>query len=329
MADTFDAIVIGGGPGGVAAGQKYGSRVLIDQPGLIIALEAVSSVAKTVNTRMGAYRDAAALPTSLAGQSSAKSLVTLGVNRYNLQTPFAVLAGTSIWPTLHSDGNFAWFLDTGAASRFNADAFNDGLASTFGASTLENNKAPVFAVLLEAVTITLGLQGIPSTNAFGTSRLSLNIAASGFANSNALGSPSLLPGALTLSLSSIIDDDAIGVPILSAGTVDIRPSGFLNDNAFGELTLSPQTVTLTLSGFAEVNSFGTLVLALEAQTISLTGFANDNGMGSPTLDISAPLAVNETWLLGFRERPIRNLSPPTGTPIRTLEFEDRPIREVG
>ncbi len=330
----LQAVVIkghGGGnkPGGVAAGQKYGSRVLIDQPGLIIALEAVSSVAKNVNTRMGAYRDVGNLPTSIAGQSSQKNSVTIGVNRYNLNTPFAVLAGTSIWPTLHSDGNFAWFLDTGAASRFNADAFNDGLAPTFGASTLQNNKAPVFAVLLEAVNITLGMTGLPATNAFGAARLSINIALTGFANSNAFGAPNLAPGALTLSLSSIIDSDAIGSPILSAGTVDIRLSGFVDADSFGGLTLEPQTVSLTLMGIAETNVFGTMVLALEAQTIILTGFANDNEMGNPTLTVAEPLAINETWYLSLRDRVIREVGYPSGSPYRELEFDDVPIRKVG
>lgn len=337
-ADLFGGLILqavkkkgqggGGNPGGVAAGQKYGTRVLIDEPGLIIALEADSGVTKSVNTRMGLYSEATALPNALRAQSATKSTAVAGPNRYDLITPVAVLAGTEVWPTLHSDGNFSWFLSSGGASRFNADAFNDGLAAVFGASTASPNKAPIFAILLESITLTISPAGVASTNAFGVSRLGLNIAAAGIPATNALGSPTLAPGAVTLSLTGFANQSTLGAPVLDLGAITIRPDGFADADAFGALELAPAAVDLTLSGFVNDNGFGSPTLALEAQTIGLSGFSDADAFGLPSLVTAEPLSVNRMWLLGFRERPVRALEYPHSSPHRILEFQETPVRDL-
>jgi hypothetical protein len=127
-----------------------------------------SSVTKTVNTRMALYADAAGLPGALLAQTAVKTSIVVGSNTYALTVPRAVLSGqSSLWAALHSDGNFNWFLAAGPTSRFNADAFADGPSDPFGASTLQNNKAPVFVVFLEAITLQMTASGFANASSFG------------------------------------------------------------------------------------------------------------------------------------------------------------------
>lgn len=233
----------GGGstPGGVGAAQKYATRLVMDESGLIVALEAQSSVSKTVNTRMALYADAGGLPGALLAQSAVKASVVSGSNVYPLLTPQAVLSDTALWAALHSDGNFNWFLSAGPTSRFNADAFADGPSDPFGASTLSNNKAPVFIVFLEVVALTVSPTGFADADAFGAPTLILaatqDLAAPGFADADAFGSPELRPASASLSVEGFADDDAFGEPVLRSATL-LQPQGFADADAFGSPTLA-------------------------------------------------------------------------------------------
>ncbi len=233
----------GGGnkPGGVAAGQKYATKVAMDEAGLIVALEANANVAKNVNTRMAIYADAVGLPGALIAQTATKTSVVVGSNRYSLTVPYSVLSGTNLWVALHSDGNFNWFLSSGPTSRFNADAFNDGISNPFGPSTSQNTKAPVFLVFLESVTIGLAMTGFANSNSFGSPSfvpaVAQNIALTGFANSSAFGSPELRPVAVTVTLSAFANANAFGSPTLTAAR-QITLSAFANTNGFGSPTLT-------------------------------------------------------------------------------------------
>jgi hypothetical protein len=159
----------GGGtkPGGVSAAQKYATRLTMTEGGLIVELAVQSSVTKSVNTRMALYADVGGVPGALLAQTAVKTSIVIGTNTYALIVPRAVLPGTSVWAALHSDGNFNWFLAAGPTSRFNADAFADGPSDPFGASTLQNNKAPVFVVFLEAITLQMTASGFANASAFG------------------------------------------------------------------------------------------------------------------------------------------------------------------
>jgi hypothetical protein len=147
----------GGGSGGtVTTNLKYASQFVMSDSGLITALEVQASSAKVINTRMMIYADAGGVPGALLGQTNVLSSVVLGANDYTLATPVSLLAGQVFWVALHSDGNFNWFLtNQKGGSRYNTDLFSDGPSDPFGAASVDNKKAPVFVVYLDAVNATV------------------------------------------------------------------------------------------------------------------------------------------------------------------------------
>jgi hypothetical protein len=240
----------GGGstPGGVGAAQKYGTRIVMSEAGLIVALEAQSSVARTVNTRMVLYADQGGLPGALLAQSAVKTSVIVGANTYALLLPHAAAAGTPLWAALHSDGNFNWFLSAGAASRYNADAFADGPSDPFGASTPQANKAPVFLVFLQAATINLDLRGAAAANRF--------------------GAPGLPGPAQAMQLAGVAADDRFGAPALRPASATLMLQGFAGGDTFGVMTSIVNVAPLLLPGFANGNRVG-------APTFAGTRMASD------------------------------------------------------
>lgn len=276
----------GGTPGGVGAGQKYATRIVMDEGGLIVSLEVVSSVTKTVNTRMALYADVAGSPGALLSQSAVKASVVTGENVYPLLTPISVLDGTALWAALHSDGNFNWFLSAGPTSRFNADAFADGPSNPFGASTLSANKAPVFVVFLEAVTLQLTATGVEGANAF--------------------GSPTLVPEvAQSVSLTGFADADGFGSPELRPASATMTLTGFADADGLGSITLL-QAARLTLTGFSDADAFGTP--ALERASV---------GPSRPAMVLTSRMPRVRT--LRNRNARERDLSNPIGGMRRLLK----------
>ena len=305
----------GGNPGGVAAGQKYATRITMTEAGLIVALEANANVAKTVNTRMGLYADVAGLPGALLAQSDVKTSVVVGGNQYPLIVPQASASGVSYWAALHTDGNFNWFLTSGPTSRFNADAFDDGLANPFGASTLDGNKAPVFLVYLQAITLNVTGIGVADGDAFGIPVVApdQDIAVSGFADDDAFGVPALpiIPSGVAsgnqfglplvaldqdIAVTGFADADAFGIPALAVQALPINVDGlsFADDDAFGIPTVTPDQA-IEPTGFVDDDAFG--ILNVGAQDIAVDGFADDDAFGEP--DVRFPSAVLEA--VGFAD----------------------------
>jgi len=282
----------GGGtkPGGVGAAQKYATRIVMGEAGLIVALEAQSSVARNVNTRMALYADQGGLPGALLAQSAVKTSVVTGANTYSLLVPRAAAAGTALWAALHSDGNFNWFLSAGPTSRFNADAFADGPSDPFGASTLQNNKAPVFLVFLEAAPINLNVKGGVEPNRFGLPGL---------------------PGPQTLALQGFYDRDAFGALALVPDQA-LQVAGFAEADRFGAPELRAASATIALSGFADGDGFGSVALTVDVARLTLSGMAALNRFGVLTLERTSTLVSDPALTLKSRHRRVSELSNPDG-----------------
>ncbi len=85
--------------------------------------------------------------------SNDRAAVTAGDNDYPLIVPVSFLQGQPFWVCLHAGSTFNWNLAPQVnGSRFNDDVFADGPSDPFGASTPDNQKAPVFVIFLSAAT---------------------------------------------------------------------------------------------------------------------------------------------------------------------------------
>jgi len=341
----------GGGskPGGVAAGQKYATPVTLTEDGLITSLSVQASVAKTINTRMALYSQASLLPSALIAQSAVKTSVVIGDNQYDLIVQHFGTTGQTYWIALHSDGNFNWFLSSGGSSRYNGDVFADGISNPFGASTVDNNKAPVFLLQYEPSTVTLEASGFANASTFGTPRLIEHISTAGFADADAFGSPAFAPGAVTLAPAGLADEDTIGHPVIgtnalvfsggfanesafgtpeiTTGAVAIEPAGFANDSAFGSPAFEPGAVALETSGFADGDDFGAPTITQASFTLNASGFADGDAFGGPTIASEPPLPVDRANELKNRQKRDRIIKNLLEVSLNSLTNEKR-IREL-
>ncbi len=255
----------GGNPGTVTTDLKYATTVTMDDSGLIIALQMVTSSTKTVNTRMMVYADSAGLPGALLGQTNARTSVTAGTNEYTMVVPVSVLIGEVVWIALHTDGNVNWLLtNVPGGSRYNTDLFSDGPADPFGVSSLDNRKAPVVIVLLESAnaavlpllhasddtffapslskTYSITTPFLTDENFFYptvTTGITYLLPDETHASDDAFSAPTVAPGAASVQPSLVDSDDSFASPFIGTGDGDVFSAEVAHDDVFYESTVTP------------------------------------------------------------------------------------------
>lgn len=320
----------GGGnqPGGVAKGQKYGTPITMPETGRIIALSCNANTAKTVNTRMALYSQSGSLPANLLDQSAVQTTCIVGENVYPLINGVVAAAGTTFWPALHSDGNFNWFLEPGPQSRLNADAFNDGPSDPYGASTVQNNKAPIFLIYLEPVDLNWTMTGFANVNQFGTTMFGglQQFSLGGFDNANAFGTTTFI-GSQPFTLTGFASTNQFGtLEFAKPAAKTITLTGFADADAFGTITFNPST-TIELTGFADGDAFGSQTWTQPDQSMNLTGFADGDLFGAITfvLGEAPPFEIAEE-ILDYYHVPARSAEYKKNEPVRLIE--DTSIRDL-
>jgi len=144
---------------------------------------------------------------------------------------------------------------------------------------------PVFDFNLGGLTISP--TGIASGEALGTPTITpgaVTISPTGIASGEAFGTPTITPGAVTIAPTGIASGEAFGTPTITPGPVTVAPTGIASGEAFGTPTITPGAVTISPTGIASAEAFGTPVVADEsAQVVGPTGIASGEAFGTPTL----------------------------------------------
>ncbi len=258
-------------PGTVTTDLKYSTSLVMDESGLIIALQMSTTSTKTVNTRMMIYADSAGVPGALLAQSAVKTSVVSGLNTYTLLVPLSVLVGQTIWVALHTDANVNWLLSSSpGGSRYNTDLFSDGPSDPFGASSLDNKKAPVLIILLEAVNASILPPLYVDSDSFFSPSISATysllppfigdtdffygpVVVSGsllspelYVDADAFYAPTVTPGAVTLLPSHVTDDEEVIIPIVGVQSqpVQLFPPHILSDDVIHQSTVTSEGADL-------------------------------------------------------------------------------------
>lgn len=216
----------GGNPGTVTNDLKYATTVTMDDSGLIIALQMITSSNKTVNTRMMVYADASGVPGALLGYTDTLTSVTSGTNEYTMVVPVSVLLGDVVWVALHTDGNVNWLLtNVAGGSRYNTDLFSDGPADPFGVASVDNKKAPVVIVLLESADASVLPDLHVGTDTFFAPSISKTYEiTTPFLTDENFFYPTVTTGITYLLPDAYTSDDAFYVPLVSRGDASVQPS---------------------------------------------------------------------------------------------------------
>lgn len=174
----------------------------------------------------------------------------------------------------------AWSNSSRAVSLILDSSSVNNLFSVHSFDTTSANPARI-TIIYDTVLPT----GIASTVAFGTPTLSpgaVSLSPSGIASTVAFGTPTVSSGASTVSPTGIASTAAFGSPTLTPGAVAVSPTGIASTAALGSPTLSPGAVTLTVSGIDSTVAFGTPTLSI-AGLVLPTGIASTVSFGTPTL----------------------------------------------
>jgi hypothetical protein len=234
------------------------------------------------------YADAGGVPGALLGQTNVLSSVVLGANDYTLVTPVSLLAGQVFWVALHSDGNFNWFLtNQKGGSRYNTDLFSDGPSDPFGAASVDNKKAPVFIVYLDAVNATVSPNIVQSDDSVYSPHVT---------GAKVLIPPFIVDQDFTYGIVthySIVlsdtdrdqSDDHVYVTDVAVGPVTVTPDPFVDDDVMRGADI----------GRGQGDVFPPLLVSVDifsSPSIEVRGAALSTGTFSDVDVIYAPIALD-------------------------------------
>src|SRR6266403_1053703 len=278
----------GGGTGGNTIGNiKYASSLVMPEAGLITAVGATFSVSGAVGTAMAVYADNAGLPGALLGVSANQTFVVAGNNTYPLLVPVSVLLGQSVWIAVLTASNIAWVLQSSrSGARYNNNNFASGFSNPFGSSSVDNKKAPVFAVYLTAANATLSPSLFVDGDVFRGGTLS---------ESNAIVVPvtytdqdffyqPVIGGLWTVLPNGYNDsvNDAIYVPTVAPQKSDVLPSLFVEtDSVYAAFASIYDPLTPNL--LVDTDAFYSPTIAQPFQMVAPGLLVDADAFYSPTL----------------------------------------------
>lgn len=253
----------GGGNGNIPKNVKYAMSFTMDDSGLIVALQIQSSQVKNANTRMMLYADSAGLPGALVAQSAVNTSIAIGVNSYTLTVPYSVLIGQTIWAAFHTDTNVSVLGSSTLGARYNTDLFSDGASDPFGASSLDNKKAPIILVILGAVNAnmlpssyfdadTFFVPGVSTSASLlppylvdtdffyaALARNSDDLLTDIYQSDDAFYEAMISTGSVTIAPPLLFDPDESIIPVIGVGDVNVKfPAPFTSNDVFGDTTVT-------------------------------------------------------------------------------------------
>lgn len=126
------------------------------------------------------------------------------------------------------------------------------------------------------------------------------INATGLASTAALGSPTMVKGAVSRTITGIASTAALGSPTVR-GVTHITPTGIASGATLGSPTLTKGVVNITPTGKASTVAFGTPTFTKGVVYITPSGITNVPTLGSPTIASTyhiTPTGIASTAALG-------------------------------
>ena len=172
--------------------------------------------------------------------------------------------------------------------------------------------------------------GLANSNTLGSITLepgNVDLTVTGLVNANTLGAPTLEPGNADLDVGSAVNTNTLGAPeVIKEG--EIAPDGLVNANILGSPTLEPGNADLDVGSAVNTNTLGAPVLELPA-LLEITPSGIDNKLrtylGTPMLLGGIPGGLGrqgpgrrrrravEQWVLD-KDGNLRPYSPPKKAP---------------
>lgn len=132
---------------------------------------------------------------------------------------------------------------------------------------------------------TIIAQGIASLEVIGLPTVTATyiILPNGIDSTQALGTPSIVPGAVGISPSGILSGEEFGTPAVLPGSVSVLPTAIISEEAPGDPLVSPGAVNIFPEGIIPGEAFGSPEVSLAGVVISPTGMSSEESFGSPSI----------------------------------------------
>jgi hypothetical protein len=120
--------------------------------------------------------------------------------------------------------------------------------------------------------------------------------AGNIATGEAVGSPGVLPGSVTLQPVALGSGEAWGTPAVLPGSVSVLADGIVSAEAFGVAAVLPGAVSLQPSGIASEEAGGLPLITPGAVTLQLPGILSEESFGL-SLVLPGEVAIRPTGIL--------------------------------
>lgn len=143
---------------------------------------------------------------------------------------------------------------------------------------------------------TVSPTGITSAQALGSPTVTpgaVTVSPTGVGSAETVGSPTLtvVPPAQSVNPTGVASAEAVGAPTVTPGAVTLSPTGIASAGTVGPPTVTPGPVTVSPAGVASTGAVGTPTLTPGPVTVSPTGVAGAESVGAPTVSVAAPGAL--------------------------------------
>lgn len=131
---------------------------------------------------------------------------------------------------------------------------------------------------------------IASAEAFDTPTVSpgaVTVSPSSVSSTEAFGTATVSPGAVTVSPTSIASAEALGTPTITTGAVTVSPSSIASAEAHGSPVITTGAVTVAPSSIGSAEAVSTPAVAPGAVTASPTAIASAESFGTPAITTGA------------------------------------------
>ena len=106
------------------------------------------------------------------------------------------------------------------------------------------------------------------------------VTVTGIASSEAIGTPTVTPGAVAVSPIGIASGQVIGTPTIVAGVATISPAGIASGEAIGTPAVTPGAVVVSPTGIGSSEVIGAPTVIAGVATISPSGIASGEAFGN-------------------------------------------------
>lgn len=157
---------------------------------------------------------------------------------------------------------------------------------TLNFTTAPSSAREFYQLVIQEMPTTVSPTGIASAQAMGSPTIvrgALSVAPTGIGSAQAMGSPTIVRGALLIHPTGIASAQAMGTPTIVRGALSVSPTGIASTQAFGVPTIVRGALTVSPTGIGSAQAFGVPTIVRGTLLVHPTGIGSSEAFGTPLI----------------------------------------------